>query len=272
MYVYSVHCKKIKRKKVEAKRFFWRRSRDPSRWGGSSRTKKKGHSKNNKMMCFSLCTNFVQILFEEHRPPKSHVSRHPQPLDNYEKAERVWERLLSAHSLGDCLITVATSEIDRYPADSWPPCRTVAYMMTCIYILYIAELPWAPFWCDSPNTSLNQSSLPIFLFCVQQYAALKINYLGRPAGPPSFVQPLLAAHLKFSLQVCCTCYIYIIRYVLKYDVLSFYVCFFRERWKDTEPRVLLHLRACVYCVFLVFARVCVCVCTFLFGLGRDRAT
>lgn len=56
------------------------------------------------------CSIFVQILFEEHRPPKSHVSRHPQPLDNYEKAERVWERLLSAHSLGDCLITVATSE------------------------------------------------------------------------------------------------------------------------------------------------------------------
>lgn len=53
----------------------------------------------------------VQILFEEHRPPKSHISRHPQPLDNYEKAERVWERLLSAHRLGDCLITVATSEL-----------------------------------------------------------------------------------------------------------------------------------------------------------------
>eukprot|EP00752_Nemacystus_decipiens_P002304 g2180.t1 len=58
-----------------------------------------------------------QILFEEHRPPKSHVSRHPQPLDNYEKAERVWERLLSAHRLGDCLITVATSEIEKDEAE-----------------------------------------------------------------------------------------------------------------------------------------------------------
>ncbi|CAM9283760.1 unnamed protein product, partial [Scytosiphon promiscuus] len=58
-----------------------------------------------------------QILFEEHRPPKSHTPRHPQPLDNYEKAERVWERLLSAHSLGDCLITVATSEIEEDEAD-----------------------------------------------------------------------------------------------------------------------------------------------------------
>ncbi|CAM9298974.1 unnamed protein product, partial [Hapterophycus canaliculatus] len=58
-----------------------------------------------------------QILFEEHRPPKSHTPRHPQPLDTYEKAERVWERLLSAHSLGDCLITVATSEIEEDEAE-----------------------------------------------------------------------------------------------------------------------------------------------------------
>lgn len=53
-----------------------------------------------------------QIFFEEHRESKresSSRSRYPQPLDNYETAERVWERLLSAHEFGDCLITVATS-------------------------------------------------------------------------------------------------------------------------------------------------------------------
>lgn len=53
-----------------------------------------------------------QIFFEEHRDSKKDdsQSRRPQPLSNYETAERVWERLLSAHDFGDCLITVATSE------------------------------------------------------------------------------------------------------------------------------------------------------------------
>ncbi|CAM9123398.1 unnamed protein product [Ectocarpus sp. 12 AP-2014] len=59
-----------------------------------------------------------QILFEEHRPPKGHTSaRRAQPLDNYETAERVWQRLLSAHRFGDCLITVATSNIAEDEAE-----------------------------------------------------------------------------------------------------------------------------------------------------------
>lgn len=61
-----------------------------------------------------LKTTFVmQIFFEEHRKSNQSSGKtpsRPQPLDNYEKAERVWERLLSAHEFGDSLITVATGE------------------------------------------------------------------------------------------------------------------------------------------------------------------
>ncbi|CAM9876233.1 unnamed protein product, partial [Discosporangium mesarthrocarpum] len=60
-----------------------------------------------------------QIFFEEHRRQKSSPrgSMLMQPLDNYQPAERVWERLLSAHNFGDCLITVATGEIDEDEAE-----------------------------------------------------------------------------------------------------------------------------------------------------------
>ncbi|CAM9119736.1 unnamed protein product [Ectocarpus sp. 12 AP-2014] len=60
-----------------------------------------------------------QILFEEHRPPKGHTSapQEQKPLDNYATAERVWQRLLSAHSLGDCLVTIATGEISEDEAE-----------------------------------------------------------------------------------------------------------------------------------------------------------
>ncbi|CAM9120690.1 unnamed protein product [Phaeothamnion confervicola] len=62
------------------------------------------------------------ILFEEHRDADSSGSgtatrrgrRDLRPLDNYQPAERVWQRLRSAHEFGDCLITVAT---DAMPED-----------------------------------------------------------------------------------------------------------------------------------------------------------
>ncbi|CAN0179771.1 unnamed protein product [Ectocarpus sp. 6 AP-2014] len=61
-----------------------------------------------------------QILFEEHRPPKgpSSAPQEQKPLDNYATADRVWQRLLSAHSFGDCLATIATGEISEAEAES----------------------------------------------------------------------------------------------------------------------------------------------------------
>eukprot|EP00904_Undaria_pinnatifida_P013645 jgi/Undpi1/9410/HiC_scaffold_27.g11867.m1 len=59
-----------------------------------------------------------QIFFEEHREANGgSAAKQDQPLDNYEKSERVWQRLLSAHEFGDCLITVATSDIEKDEAD-----------------------------------------------------------------------------------------------------------------------------------------------------------
>lgn len=75
----------------------------------------KSRQRRKKRVSKSQKSSFhvVQIFFEEHRESRSREPRGPQPLDNYEKADRVWERLLSAHQFGDCLITVATSERER---------------------------------------------------------------------------------------------------------------------------------------------------------------
>ncbi|CAM9137996.1 unnamed protein product [Chrysoparadoxa australica] len=51
-----------------------------------------------------------QIFFEENKIERGQAEkRAAAPLDDYQPSERVWERLVSAHQYGDCLITMATS-------------------------------------------------------------------------------------------------------------------------------------------------------------------
>lgn len=68
-----------------------------------------------------------QVFFEEHRR-KSSVSSSSEEatnskatstvaLDAYQPAERVWQRLISAHTYGDCLITVSTESSGTLPQD-----------------------------------------------------------------------------------------------------------------------------------------------------------
>jgi hypothetical protein len=57
-----------------------------------------------------------QIFFEEHRkggaaPKIPGDGLHAVALDCYQPAERVWQRLLSAHDYGDCLVTVSTEGV-----------------------------------------------------------------------------------------------------------------------------------------------------------------
>jgi calpain-7 len=66
-----------------------------------------------------------QVYFEEHRKSRGNsISTNTTSngesgsvLDSYQPAERVWQRLLSAHTFGDSLITVSTESEDTLPKD-----------------------------------------------------------------------------------------------------------------------------------------------------------
>lgn len=100
-------------------------------------------------------------------------------LDHRQSAERAWERLLSAHKYGDCLITVATSQMEEDEAEALGLVPTHAYAVLDIREvggtrLLLVKNPWAhKRWtgkyslsrdeCHSTPCRLNHASLSSFI-------------------------------------------------------------------------------------------------------------